>query len=66
MDLASWMQREGVDDGELATKVGSHRITISRIRRRVNFPSWELASKIKAVTKGRVRADDFLPTEDAA
>ena len=66
MDLASWMQREGVDDGELATKVGSHRITISRIRRRVNFPSWALAARIKAFTKGRVRADDFLPTEDVA
>jgi len=64
MTLDRWMAREGVDDETLATQVGSHRITISRIRRRVNFPSWELAAKIKAVTKGRVRADDFLPAED--
>jgi hypothetical protein len=65
MTLDKWMVREGVDDEALAVKVGSHRITISRIRRRVNFPSWELAAKIKAITKGRVRADDFLKTEDA-
>lgn len=62
MTLEKWMAREGVDDETLATKVKSHRITISRIRRGKNKPSWELAAKIKAVTNGRVRADDFLPS----
>jgi DNA-binding XRE family transcriptional regulator len=63
MRLVDWMRREGIDDDALAHAVKSHRGTISRIRRGVNNPSWALAARIKAFTKGRVRADDFLPTE---
>lgn len=66
MKLVDWMRREGIDDAALAQAVKSHRGTVSRIRRGVNNPSWVLAARIKAFTKGRVRADDFLPAEDEA
>lgn len=62
MDLAKWMAREGLDDEQVAAGVHSHRVTINRIRRNKNKPSWELAARIKAFTNGRVRADDFLPS----
>ena len=62
MRLDQYMNRKGLDDEQVAIAVGSHRITISRIRRQKNFPSWELADKIKTFTNGRVRADDFLPS----
>jgi DNA-binding XRE family transcriptional regulator len=55
------MEGRGLTDEEFARVVGVDRTAISRIRRGVNRPSWELAAKIKAVTDGVVTADSFLP-----
>ena len=64
MDLSDWMLAEGVDDEEMGRRVEADRVTISRIRRRLNRPSWMLAAKIKEATDGKVTADDFLPSLD--
>lgn len=61
MQLSDWMAREGFDDERFGALVQADRGTISRIRRGVNRPSWELAGRIKVATNGEVPADEFLP-----
>lgn len=61
MQLSAWMEAKGFDDEAVGRMVDADRVTISRIRRGVNRPSWELAAKFKAVSMGAVSADDFLP-----
>jgi len=63
MHLADWMAARKLTDEQFAALVQADRVTISRIRRRVNRPSWELAARIKAATGGAVTADTFLPVE---
>jgi transcriptional regulator with XRE-family HTH domain len=65
MRLSDWMSKHEVDDEELASRVGSDRSTISRIRRGKRRPSWDLAEKIKASTGNAVTPDDYL-SEPAA
>lgn len=60
MQLSKWMQQHGFDDASFGAAVDVDRVTISRIRRGVNRPSWDLAARIKDVTQGAVTADDFL------
>lgn len=60
MKLSDWMQHKGVDDATMGQMVDANRVTISRIRRGINQPSWELAGRIKDATKGDVTANDFL------
>lgn len=61
MHLADWMKSQDLDDHEVARKVRTDRVTISRIRRRLNRPSWQLAAKFKRISGGKITADDFLP-----
>ncbi len=56
MQLATWMKLRDVDDEALAAKVGVHRSTISRIRRKKQIPEYPLARKIQRATGGKVRA----------
>jgi len=64
MRLSEWMQTHGHDDDAFGAAVGVDRATISRIRRGLNRPSWELAGRIKLATEGAVTADDFLPEHE--
>jgi transcriptional regulator with XRE-family HTH domain len=61
MTLADWMAEHLLTDEGLATQLGCDRATISRLRRGLTRPSWEMAAKIKEVTNEAVSADDFLP-----
>lgn len=63
MKLSQWMAEAGHDDEAVAKLVGIDRATISRIRRGLNRPSWDLAAKLKLVSDGAVTADDHLPTD---
>lgn len=61
------MDRYRVSDEELARAAGCSRMTISRLRRGKAVPSFGLAAKIADFTKGKVKANDFLPeTKEAA
>lgn len=60
MKLSDWMAENGVSDDQMAEKCAVDRVTISRIRRDVNRPSWPLIAKIKDLTNGTVSADDFV------
>jgi transcriptional regulator with XRE-family HTH domain len=64
MQLSQWMQQHGFDDAAFGAAVDVDRVTISRIRRGVNKPSWDLAARIRDVTQGAVTADDFLAQGD--
>jgi DNA-binding XRE family transcriptional regulator len=61
MKLADWMASRGLDDEKMGELVQADRSSISRIRRGINSPSWDLAARIKVTTGGEVTADDFLP-----
>lgn len=58
--LEEWMAENGLGDEELGRIVQVDRATISRIRRGLNKPSWDLAARIKVATSGAITADDFL------
>jgi DNA-binding XRE family transcriptional regulator len=66
MKLSDWMTTQGLDDEQLGNLVQADRVTISRIRRGLNRPSWDLAGRIKKASNGAVGADDFLPPLKAA
>ena len=55
------MELSGQDDEAVAKLVGTNRATISRIRRGLNRPSWDLAAKLKSISGGAVTAEDHLP-----
>jgi DNA-binding XRE family transcriptional regulator len=63
MKLSDWLELRQISDTDFASLVEADRGTISRIRRGVNRPSWELAARIKAATEGAVAPDEFLPSE---
>lgn len=52
--LATYMEREGIDDAAFATLIGKDRTTVSRLRRGLIRPSLELAADIEKVTGGCV------------
>lgn len=60
MRLSDWMSMNGVNDDQLAEKVGVDRATISRIRRGKHKPSWPLLLKLREITAGAVSAEDFV------
>lgn len=68
MKLGDWMQARNLRDEEVAELVESDRSTISRVRRGVSRPSWDLAEKLAAVTDGAVMPNDYLdaPSPEAA
>lgn len=66
MHLSEWMRLNDVTDESLGALVDVDRVTISRIRRGINRPSWDLASRLKAATGGAVTADDYLLKQEAA
>lgn len=61
MKLADWMAAHGLNDEKVAASAEVDRATISRVRRGVTKPSWDLAARLKAISGGAVTADDHLP-----
>lgn len=69
MKLTAWMDLAGIDDADLASKVGCDRSTIYRIRKGETRPSDALKIAIARETKGAVLPNDYfdgLPDEAAA
>jgi len=66
MKLSDWMAAKELDDEKLGHLVRADRVTISRIRRGLNRPSWDLAGRLKKISGGAVTADDFLPNDQRA
>jgi DNA-binding XRE family transcriptional regulator len=66
MTLSEYMTAHKLDDDAMATLVKADRVTVSRIRRGINRPSWQLAARINAATNGQVPPATFLPEMEAA
>jgi transcriptional regulator with XRE-family HTH domain len=47
--------------GDLAKRLGVHRNSVDRYLRGERRPSWEVLERLKVLTKGKIKADDFLP-----
>lgn len=62
------MQRNGLNDEDLARKVGRSRTRISKLRRGLENPSLELALDIERVTDGEIKPADLYiaPAGEAA
>lgn len=64
MLLAEWMNRQRVDDEELAAMLSQagvprDRTGVSRYRRGLRRPDWPALEAIRRITRGKVTADDF-------
>ena len=59
MRFATYMERRGLKDEDVAPLIRRSRVTVSRIRRGVVKPSWPTMQAIKAFSNGEVTADDF-------
>ena len=62
MKLTNWLRDTGKTQGELAEMLG---VTQGRVSQLISgsVPSFELAMKIEAISKGKVRADDLAGPE---
>jgi hypothetical protein len=60
MKLSDWMSERQLTDEAMAAMSEADRGTISRVRRGVNKPSWQLATRIAAATSGAVTPNDFI------
>jgi DNA-binding XRE family transcriptional regulator len=60
MKIAEWMLSFELSDEGVAKLVGVDRTAISRLRRGLTRPSWELAGKIREASGGLVTPNDFL------
>lgn len=58
--LGDWMRLNHITDGQVAAKVGCDRVSINRIRRGINPPSWPVMVAIYLFTKKEVTPSDFL------
>lgn len=54
MTFSAWMKKRKLKDAQAAELFGCHRAHISKVRRGVINPSFELAQRIYKESKGRV------------
>lgn len=64
MQIAEFMQTHSLDDEAMALRVRTpeihcDRTMVSRYRRRVRRPDWQMIERIREVTDGAVTADDW-------
>ena len=60
MTLAAYMDRKKLSDEEIALNTGFHRVTISRVRRGLQLPNWELMRRLAELSGGAVMPNDFM------
>lgn len=60
MTLDDFLSETETSSAAFALKVKASRSQISRIRRGVSRPSWDLLARIEAATDRRVTAGDFM------
>ncbi len=63
--LTAWRKQQGRTLVELAAELGCAPSHLSQIESRKTNPSLGLIAKLKAVSAGRLAAEDFLPAETA-
>lgn len=66
--LASYMDRNKINDADFAALIGKDRTLVNRLRRGLVRPTLEVAADIEARTKGEVPMQAWIdqPPQDAA
>jgi DNA-binding XRE family transcriptional regulator len=59
MHLDRYMKITGLDDEQVAKRIGVSRVTISRIRRRKVRPDWPTIQQLRKLSRGAITASDF-------
>ena len=65
MKLADWLDRSGITQNDLARALGVTQGRISQVLGGAR-PSFDLANRIQAVTRNKVRPEDFLGPEPSS
>ena len=65
MKLSDWMGRQGITQNDLARALGVTQGRVSQVIAGAK-PSLDLASRIQAVTRNKVKPEDFLTPEDGS
>lgn len=60
MTLAEFMEIEDFTDAALARVIGLERSTVTRLRRGQSKPSLRVLLALETLSKGKVRASDFV------
>jgi hypothetical protein len=60
MQLADYMQAEGLDDAAFAAKINRSRVSVGRYRRKLEIPSGSTVKLIVEASNGRVSANELL------
>lgn len=63
MTLSDWLKRTKTTEAEFAREISTSRQVINHLIRGHNKPSLALLVRIERVTKGKVRALDFMDDE---
>jgi transcriptional regulator with XRE-family HTH domain len=66
MKLAEYMAEEGITETKLAAHLGVGQPIVNKWKRGKAVPSTRILFKLRALTKGAVSFDDFLPAASAA
>lgn len=64
MKLDHWMTKNKIRDGVFAAQIGTSQATISRVRRGIHRPSWQLMDDIYEASGGKVKPNDFRNGQD--
>jgi hypothetical protein len=65
MTLNAWMKKHKIVDWRLAEMTGIDRVSINRLRRGINPPSWPTMIRLAKITRGEVMPNDFLDVAKA-
>jgi len=64
--LSTWMQKRGLNNGQLADIIGVDKSYVSYLRRGERMPSLELARRIELLSDGAVPASSFIAAKRRA
>jgi transcriptional regulator with XRE-family HTH domain len=65
MHLADYMADKNLSDEEVSAALGRSRVSVSRWRRRLVRPKWQVISKIEIFSGGMVRPSDWKEIDRA-
>ena len=65
MKLIDYLDAQDLNMAEFGRLIGRSDATVSRIARGLNPPDWRTMKAIRAVTRGAVMPNDFLPERTA-
>lgn len=60
MHLRDYMIQKNLKDEHVAAVLGVNRVSVSRYRRNLARPSWDIAKAIERFTRGEVTAEECM------